>query len=118
MHFDHKQLFQIARDYPWVLFTGAEISELCNIGEDQVRRVRNAPDSPFRYNKCRPEWFTNWMQTHPDNRCGMPMPSIDHQYCERCSKAVQQHLVAKSLRGKKGVKSLRSHTVRKIRVIS
>ena len=66
MQLDQKQLFQLAMDHPYFLFTGEQISELCNMGEDLVRLVRNAPDSPFRYNKCRPEWFTEWMRTHPD----------------------------------------------------
>lgn len=74
---DQKCLFQTAHDNPWHLFTGEEISMLCNVGEQQVRRARNAPDSPFRSSKCRPEWFIQWMLTHPEieERESAPPPS-------------------------------------------
>jgi hypothetical protein len=108
MQFDQKQLFQIARDYPWYLFTGEEISELCNVGEDQVRRVRNAPDSPFRYNKCRPEWFTLWMQGHPESHQSRSLPPVDQPHCERCAEAVRKNLRMKPLRAKKATRTKRA----------
>jgi len=107
MQFDQKQLFQLARDYPWFLFTGEEISELCNVGEDQVRRVRNATDSPFRYNKCRPEWFTEWMQNHPEYQSGKASPSAPPPSCERCAEAVRKNLRLKPHRDQKNKKTKR-----------
>ena len=108
MQFDQKQLFQIASDYPWFLFTGEEIAELCNVGEDHVRRVRNAPDSPFRYNKCRPEWFTEWMQTHREFQQPQSSQPVNQPPCERCAEAVQEHLKMKSLRAKKTTRTKRA----------
>jgi hypothetical protein len=108
MQFDQKQLFQIASDYPWFLFTGEEIAELCNVGEDHVRRVRNAPDSPFRYNKCRPEWFTEWMQTHREFQQPQSSPTANQPPCERCAVAVRQHLKMKPLRAKKATRTKRA----------
>jgi hypothetical protein len=102
MQFDQKQLFQIARDYPWYLFTGEEISELCNVGELQVRRVRNSKDSPFRYSKCRPEWLTEWMRTHPETEEPQPSSQADSALaCEKCAKVVQENLRTKPARAKK-----------------
>ena len=109
MPFDQKPLFEIARDYPWVLFTGEQISELCNVGDDQVRRVRNAPDSPFRYNKCRPEWFTEWMQTHPESPQTKSSPSDCHpSTCDRCVEEVREHLRMKPFRTPKTKRTKRS----------
>jgi hypothetical protein len=108
MQFDQKQLFGIARDYPWFLFTGEQISELCNVGEDQVRRVRNAPDSPFRYNKCRPEWFTEWMQNHPEFQQPQASPPVNLPHCERCAEAVRERLQKKPLRAKKNAGTRRA----------
>ena len=95
MQFDQKQLFQLARDFPWFLFTGEEISALCNVGEDQVRRVRNSPDSPFRYNKCRPEWFTAWMQDHPESQPAASSPVMS------CAETVRENPRTKPLRDQK-----------------
>jgi hypothetical protein len=66
MQHDQKQLHQIAQDYPWHTFTVEEIAVLCNVSRDVVTRARMADDSPFFLNKCRPEWFLQWMREHPD----------------------------------------------------
>ncbi len=66
MQHDQKQLHQIAQDYPWHTFTVEEIAVLCNVSRDVVTRARMANDSPFFLNKCRPEWFLQWMREHPD----------------------------------------------------
>lgn len=66
MQHDQKQLHQIAQDYPWFMFTVEEIALLCNVSRDVVSKVRAARDNPFFLNKCRPEWFTEWMREHPD----------------------------------------------------
>jgi hypothetical protein len=66
MQHDQKQLHQIAQDYPWHTFTVEEIAILCNVSRDVVTRARMADDSPFFLNKCRPEWFLQWMREHPD----------------------------------------------------
>ena len=65
MH-DQKQLHEIALDYPWFMFTGEEIAELCNVSQNVVWRVKTLSDSPFFLNKCRPEWFLEWMRMHPE----------------------------------------------------
>jgi len=65
MH-DQKQLHEIALDYPWYMFTGEEIAELCNVSENVIWRVKALSDSPFFLNKCRPEWFLEWMRNHPE----------------------------------------------------
>jgi hypothetical protein len=65
MH-DQKQLHEIALDYPWYMFTGEEIAELCNVSQNVIWRVKALSDSPFFLNKCRPEWFLEWMRIHPD----------------------------------------------------
>jgi hypothetical protein len=66
MQHDQKQLHQIAQDYPWYMFTVEEIALLCNVSRDVVGKVRAAADSPFCLNKCRPEWFAEWMRAHPE----------------------------------------------------
>jgi hypothetical protein len=66
MQHDQKQLHQIAQDYPWYMFTVEEIALLCNVSRDVVGRARLMTDNPFFLNKCRPEWFTEWMRKHPD----------------------------------------------------
>ena len=66
MQHDQKQLHQIAQDYPWHTFTVEEIAVLCNVSRDVVSRARMASDSPFFLNKCRPEWFLEWMRNHPE----------------------------------------------------
>ncbi|MCE0497999.1 MAG: hypothetical protein LV481_08655 [Methylacidiphilales bacterium] len=48
------------------MFTVEEIALLCNVSRDFVSKVRAAADSPFCLNKCRPEWFAEWMRQHPD----------------------------------------------------
>ena len=63
---DQKQLHQIALDYPWYMFTGEEIAELCNVSQNVISRVKAMSDSPFFLNKCRPEWFLEWMRNHPE----------------------------------------------------
>lgn len=66
MPYEHKPLYQLASKCSWVLFTGEEIAELCRVSQNVVTRVKSKPDSPFRLNKCRPEWFAEWMRTHPE----------------------------------------------------
>lgn len=66
MQHDQKQLHQIALDYPWFMFTGEEIAELCNVSQNVISRVKALSDSPFFLNKCRPEWFLEWMRNHPE----------------------------------------------------
>jgi len=66
MQHDQKQLHQIAQDYPWYTFTVEEVALLCNVSRDVVSKARGAADSPFFMNKCRPEWFLEWMRTHPN----------------------------------------------------
>jgi len=48
------------------MFTGEEICEICNVSQNVVSRVKAMPDSPFFLNKCRPEWFLDWMRKHPE----------------------------------------------------
>jgi hypothetical protein len=66
MQHDQKQLHQIAQDYLCHMFTVEEIALLCNVSRDVVSKARGAADSPFFMNKCRPEWFLEWMREHPD----------------------------------------------------
>jgi hypothetical protein len=66
MQHDQKQLHQIAQDYLWYMFNIEEIALLCNVSRDVVSKVRATTDSPFCLNKCRPEWFAEWMREHPD----------------------------------------------------
>jgi len=78
MQHDQKQLHQIAQDYPWHTFTVEEIAVLCNVSRDVVSRARMADDSPFFLNKCRPEWFLEWMRAHPEfqlTKASDPLPS-------------------------------------------
>jgi hypothetical protein len=65
MQHDQKQLHQIARDNPCYMFTVEEIALVCNVSRDVVSKARGADDSPFFLNKCRPEWFLEWMREHP-----------------------------------------------------
>ncbi len=65
MQFDRKQLVEKAHKCPWWMFTGEEIAELCNVSITVVSLVRRESDHPFFLNKCRPEWFTEWMRNHP-----------------------------------------------------
>jgi hypothetical protein len=90
MQHDQKQLFQIACDYPWYLFTAEEISVLCNVGEHKVRMARNAKDTPFRFNLCRPEWFTGWMLDHPQYQDLKSAPIDLTESVEACAVSVKQ----------------------------
>lgn len=108
---DLEKLFHKAEKYSWYLFSGKEIAELCNVGEHQVRRVRNAHDSPFRYNKCRPEWFTLWMQTHPETIDEQTDPPT-HVDCGQCSKCASKQRGIKPTRVSKAV--THSHLSRKL----
>lgn len=74
MQHDQKQLHEIAQDYPWYTFTVEEIALLCNVSRDVVSKVRAAADNPFFLNKCRPEWFTEWMRQHPDFQLTKELP--------------------------------------------
>ena len=74
MQHDQKQLHEIAQDYPWHTFTVEEIALLCNVSRDVVTRARLANDSPFFLNKCRPEWFLQWMREHPDFQLTKGLP--------------------------------------------
>ena len=65
MQHDQKQLHQIAQDNPCHMFTVEEIALVCNVSRDVVSKARGAADSPFFLNKCRPEWFLEWMREHP-----------------------------------------------------
>ena len=61
---DRKQLLQIAQDDPHYMFTGKQIAELCNLSQNVISGVKARSDHPFFLNKCRPEWFLEWMRTH------------------------------------------------------
>jgi hypothetical protein len=74
MPLDDKQLHQIAQDYPWFMFTVEEIATLCNVSRDFVSKVRGSTDGPFCLNKCRPEWFAEWMRAHPDFQLTKEIP--------------------------------------------
>jgi len=65
MQFDQKQLVELAQTCPWWMFTGEEIAVLCNVSITVVSLVKRETDHPFFLNKCRPEWFTDWMHSHP-----------------------------------------------------
>ncbi len=110
-----EKLFRFAITNPWYLFTGEQIAELCNVGQHLVTRVRNAQDSPFRNNKCRPEWFIHWIKTHPDSIEGkiisQPHPFASCAHCATCKykikpaktgkEIVQQYMPKKFLPRKK-----------------
>ena len=66
MQHDQKELHQIAQNCPYYLFTIEQIASLCNVSRDVVTKARSADDSPFFLNKCRPEWFAEWMRKHPE----------------------------------------------------
>jgi len=66
MQHDQKQLHELARANPCYMFTVEEIALVCNVSRDVVSKVRAAADSPFFMNKCRPEWFLEWMRGHPE----------------------------------------------------
>jgi hypothetical protein len=83
MPYDEKQLHQIAQDYPWFMFTVEEIATLCNVSRDVVSKVRAAKDSPFCLNKCRPEWFAEWMRSHPDFQLTKEIPTKAKTLAER-----------------------------------
>ena len=76
---DQKQLHEIARDKPCYMFTGEEICDLCNVSQNVVSRVKAHPDSPFFLNKCRPEWFLEFMRNHPEFQLTKdPVPLKSH----------------------------------------
>lgn len=62
---DRKKLHQLAQEDPNYMFTGREIAELCNLSQNVISAVKARSDHPFFLNKCRPEWFLEWMRTHP-----------------------------------------------------
>jgi hypothetical protein len=101
MQHDQKQLFQIACDYPWYLFTAEEISVLCNVGEHKVRLARNAKDTPFRFNLCRPEWFTGWMLDHPQYQDLKSAPIDAPESTEACAVFVKQTFDSRPVRAVK-----------------
>jgi hypothetical protein len=63
---DQKQLHILWKENPCWMFTGEEICEICNVSQNVVSRVKSMSDSPFFLNKCRPEWFLDWMRKHPE----------------------------------------------------
>jgi hypothetical protein len=65
MHRGQKNLQEIAKEKLWHMFTGEEIAEICNVSQNVISRVKSLSDSPFFLNKCRPEWFSDWMRRHP-----------------------------------------------------
>ena len=64
MQQDQKRLNQIAQDDPFYMFSGKEIAELCNMSQNVITGVKARADHPFFLNKCRPEWFLEWMRNH------------------------------------------------------
>jgi hypothetical protein len=77
---DQKQLHLLFKENPCWMFTGEEICEICNVGQNVVSRVKAHPDSPFFLNKCRPEWFLEFMRNHPEFQLtkGSNLPSSSH----------------------------------------
>jgi hypothetical protein len=63
---NEKELLQKAQENPHYMFNEEEIAVLCNVTQVIVARVAAAPDSPFFLNKCRPEWFVEWVRRHAD----------------------------------------------------
>ncbi len=113
MQHDQRQLFEIARDYPWYHFTAEQISILCNVGEHKVRLARNAKDTPFRLNLCRPEQFAAWMLAHPEYQDLKSAPVDLTEPAEACAASVKKTLQSRpSPAGKNGLgtgrKSVRS----------
>ena len=90
MQHDQRQLFEIARDYPWYHFTAEQISILCNVGEHKVRLARNAKDTPFRFNLCRPEQFAAWMLAHPEYQDLKSAPVDLSESAKACAESVKQ----------------------------
>jgi hypothetical protein len=70
-----KNLHQIAKEKLWHMFTGEEIAEICNVSQNVISRVKSLSDSPFFLNKCRPEWFSDWMRHHPRFQLTKALPS-------------------------------------------
>jgi hypothetical protein len=98
MQHDPRQLFEIARDYPWYHFTAEQISTLCNVGEHKVRLARNAKDTPFRFNLCRPEQFAAWMLAHPEYQDLKSAPVDLTDSVEACAASVKQTLRSRAAR--------------------
>ena len=100
MQHDQKQLHQIAQDYLCYMFTVEEIALLCNVSRDVVSKARGAADSPFFMNKCRPEWFLEWMRLHPNFQLTKEyVPSPDRVAAKNPAKGFSQ--VAAPKRSKK-----------------
>jgi hypothetical protein len=89
MQHDQKQLHQIAQDYLCHMFTVEEIALLCNVSRDVVSKARGAADSPFFMNKCRPEWFLEWMRLHPNFQLTKEyLPSLDRVAAKNPAKGI------------------------------
>ena len=89
MQHDQKQLHQIAQDYLCHMFTVEEIALLCNVSRDVVSKARGAADSPFFMNKCRPEWFLEWMRLHPNFQLTKEyVPSSDRVLAKNPAKGI------------------------------
>jgi hypothetical protein len=63
---DTRELLEKAQENAHWMFSEEEIAILCNVPQVIVGQVATAPDSPFFMNKCRPEWFVEWMRRHAD----------------------------------------------------
>jgi len=107
MQHDQRQLFEIACDYPFYLFTAEEISVLCNVGEHKVRLARNSKDTPFRFNLCRPEWLMVWMINHPEYQDLKSAPVGLGDSVEACAISVRETLCSPVGAAKKTVKPRR-----------
>ena len=66
MEQNERELLRKAQENANWMFDEEEIAKLCNVSQVIVGRVAAAPDSPFFLNKCRPEWFVEWMRRHAD----------------------------------------------------
>ncbi len=86
MQANERELLQKAQENAHWMFSEEEIAVLCNVPQVIVGRVAAAEDSPFFLNKCRTEWFVDWMRRHADfeaparpppkhNPSQMPKPS-------------------------------------------
>jgi hypothetical protein len=103
MQHDQKQLHQIALDYPWYMFTGEEIAELCNVSQNVISRVKALSDSPFFLNKCRSEWFLEWMRNHPEFQLTKAMSPIPERESRDCG-AIHARAVAMRPKQSKPIK--------------
>ena len=103
MQFDQKQLVEIALKCPWWLFNGEQIAELCNVSVTVISLVKREPDSPFRLNKCRPEWFAEWMRTHPSFQ-------LDRSPREKLSKKIDPSLSKNIPTGRRSSKNIKGRS--------